>query len=76
MDADIHYRGPGSDVLSTHQQRLSGGHHQHLGLARECGQISAAGMGHGHRGIGSLEHQGHRLAHQDAAADHNSPGAF
>ena len=31
-------------------------------------------MGHGDGGIGLLQHQGHRLAHQHTAADHHGPG--
>ena len=30
-------------------------------------------MGDRHRGVGRLQHQGHGLAHQDAAADHHGP---
>ena len=30
-------------------------------------------MGNAHRGMGGLEHQSHRLTHQDAAAHHHRP---
>jgi len=37
-------------------------HHQHLGLARECGRSRLAGMGpRPPWALASLEHQGHRL---------------
>ena len=73
MDAHIHHHGPGLDVLGPQHQRFAGRHHQHIGLAGDRSQVLGAGVGHGDRGIGGLEHQGHGLAHQDAAAHHHGP---
>ena len=60
-------------MLSANHPGLAGRHHQNLGLTGVGRQISGARMHHRDRGVGGLQHQRHRLSHQDAAANHNGP---
>ena len=73
MNPHIHHHNPGADMFCTDEARTARCHHQHLGLTGQGRQIPCAGMCHAHRCLAGLQHQGHRLAHQDAAPHDNGP---
>ena len=75
VDSHIHHHGTSFHMLGSHHAGSAGGHHQHIGAAGQGRQIGGVRMGHTHCCVRGLEHQGHRLTHQDAAAHHHRPAS-
>ena len=75
MDAHIDYHSPRAHVFGTDHPGATRRHHQHLRLPGQGRQVPGAGVGHAHGGVGGLQHQGHRLPHQDAATHHHGPSS-
>ena len=71
MDAHIHHRSSRPHVLGPDELRTACCHHEDVGFAGVGRQIGRAGVGDGDGGVGGLKHQGHRLPHENAAADHH-----
>ena len=74
MDAHIHHGLAGTQAVSTHGAHPAHGHHDHIRLLADLGQVLGAGVADGHGGIFPVQHHGGGLAHYQAAAYHH--GAF
>ena len=79
VHAHVHDHGPRPDHVGLEELRLADGDDHNVGLAGQGGDVAAAAVADGHRGVGAgrLLHQdqGQRFADDVAAADDDDVGA-
>ena len=67
--AGIHDNRAGFDPVGFHQFGAAYGGYDDIGLAAEGGEVFGFAVGDGYGGVHLQEHEGHRFAEDDAAAD-------
>ena len=75
VHAHVHHHRPRLDVLRAHEPRPADGRDQDVGLPGDGGQVARARMADGHGGVRVHQQQGHGLAHDVAAPEHDRAAA-
>ena len=73
MDAHIHNGLALPQAVGSDEAALAHGHHDHISLFAEGGQVLGAGVADRDRSVFAVQHHGGRLAHHKASAHHHGP---
>src|SRR6185369_7685419 len=71
VHADVDHHGAAFDHVGGDHVALAHGRHDHVGLQGVGLQVLGGAVANRHRGVLLQQHQGHRLAHDVAAADNH-----